>query len=174
MKKVLVLIGGVPNSSAGATLSGENSYLKTLLAENSGEIDLSVVSFGFPRDAEALNQSIVLESVNKPLLDRLLNAVGARALYARLATFPIGRLINSLGPLDQGRVYWRHLRRDPAARAALKGSDIIVAADLAAVKSSWIAHKRGWCSRAEYDTRASGLGLAFATPSTNDQGNTPR
>lgn len=169
MKKVLLLLGGIPNSSAGATLTGENSYLKTLLEEDAGNVDLTVLSFGFTREAQGLNRSIRIDSANSPALDRLLTASGAGTLYARLATFPIGRLINSVGPLDQGRVFWRHLRRDSQALDTLKRADVIVAADLAAVKTAWIASKRGWCSHAEYDTRAYGLGLNFAVSDAADE-----
>lgn len=169
MKKVLLLIGGIPNSSAGATLTGETSYLGTLLGDNPGEISLSVVSFGFTRDVAGLSHNITLDRSTLTLFDRVLTAVGVRALYARLATFPLGRLINSIGPLDQGRVFWRHIRRDPSALSALKNADVVVAADLAAVKSAWIAAKRGWCTHAEYDTRAYGLGLSFAVADANKE-----
>ena len=162
MKKVLLLIGGVPNSSAGATLSGETSYLEALINDNAGEIELSVVSLGFARNVAAISQNIAIDGSKLSALDRALAAVGIRTLYTRLATFPIGRLINSIGALDQGKVFWRHIRREPLALQALKNADIVVAADLAAVKTAWIAAKRGWCTHAEYDTRAYGLGLSFA------------
>jgi hypothetical protein len=162
MKNVLLLIGGVPNSSAGATLSGETSYLGALLHDHVGGFELSVVSLGFARDVAVVSRNIVLDRSRLSLVDRALHAMGARALYARLATFPLGRLINSIGPLDQGRVFWRHVRRDSSALAALKNADVVVAADLAAVKTAWIAAKRGWCTHAEYDTRAYGLGISFA------------
>lgn len=165
MTRVALLIGGAPTSSAGATLTGESSYLRTLLDDRGQGTAVTVVSFGFDRDAEGLDRNIVLDDTHKPALDRVLSAIGARALHARLATFPIGRLLNSMGPLDQGRVYWRHLRRDREAVAALKSADIVVCADLAGVKSAWIARRRGWCSHAEYDTRASGYGAAFAARS---------
>jgi hypothetical protein len=167
VKKILLLIGGVPNSSAGATLSGETSYLEALLEDNAGEIELWVVSLGFARKVVAVSQNIAIDSSKLSALDRILAAVGMRKLYARLATFPIGRLINSVGPLDQGRVFWRHIRREPSALRALKNADIIVAADLAAVKTAWTAATRGWCVHAEYDTRACGLGLNFAVTNTD-------
>ncbi|GAA1225432.1 hypothetical protein GCM10009655_25220 [Rhodoglobus aureus] len=159
---MLLLIGGVPNSSAGATLSGETSYLESLLNDNVGDIELSVVSLGFDRDVAVVSQNIAIDRSRLSLTHRALHAIGARALYARLATFPLGRLVNSIGPLDQGRVFWRHIRREPAALKALKNADVVIAADLAAVKTAWIAAKRGWCTHAEYDTRAYGLGLSFA------------
>ncbi|EPR76620.1 hypothetical protein ADILRU_1105 [Leifsonia rubra CMS 76R] len=162
MKNVLLLIGGVPNSSAGATLSGETSYLEALLNDHVGDIELSVASLGFARDVAVVSRNIVLDRSRLSLTDRVLHASGARSIYARLATFPLGRLINSIGPLDQGRVFWRHVRRDSSALEALKNADVVVAADLAAVKTAWIAAKRGWCTHAEYDTRAYGLGLSFA------------
>lgn len=165
MKKVLVLIGGMPNSSSGATLTGESSYLKNVLDERTEPIELSIVSFGFDRAVDQLRHNITVDFARMPAADKFLNAVGVRALYARLATFPIGRLINSMGPLDQGRVFWRYVRRDASAYSALKNADTIVAADLAAVKTAWLAHNRGWCSHAEYDTRAQGLGLSFAVAS---------
>jgi hypothetical protein len=167
VKKVLLLIGGIPNSSAGATLSGETSYLEALINDSAGEIELSVVSLGFARNVAAISQNIAIDGSKLSALDRALAAVGIRTLYARLATFPIGRLINSIGPLDQGRVFWRHIRREPSALQALKNADIVVAADLAAVKTAWIAARRGWCTHAEYDTRAYGLGLSFAVTDTN-------
>ncbi|MGV8972729.1 MAG: hypothetical protein ACOH10_10440 [Rhodoglobus sp.] len=169
MKRVVLLIGGAPSSSSGATLSGESSYLRTLLKEKNSGIHLSVVSFGFTRDAEGLDRNIELDSRRKPVLDRLLNAIGVRALHRRLSTFPIGRLINSVGPLDQGRVFWRYVRGNADALAALKGADTVVSADLPGVKTAWIAQRRGWTSRAEYDSRASGYGVAFGARTANGE-----
>jgi len=162
VEKILVLIGGIPNSSSGGTLTGENSYLKNILDEHVEPIELNIISFGFDRAVDQLHHNITVASARVPAADKFLSAIGGRALYARLATFPIGRLINSMGPLDQGRVFWRYVRRNAAAYSALKSADVIVAADLAAVKTAWLAHKRGWCSHAEYDTRAQGIGASFA------------
>jgi hypothetical protein len=80
----------------------------------------------------------------------------------RLARSPIGRLLNSLGPVDQGRLFRRAVRSDSEAMAMLRAADVAIAADLAGVATAWTAVRRGWVSEAYYDHRASAIGSAIA------------
>lgn len=163
MTGIVVVMGSVPSPAGMSGLSGEVSGLQQLL--NSGDqVDVTVVSLGLGWDIAGLKQCVDLGSQRRPFVDRAFAVLGFYALRDRLSRFPIGRLLNSMGPVDQGRVFWRLVKRDPQAIAALKRADIAVAADLAAVKTSWVALRRGWVSGAQYDHRAAGLGLVFPIP----------
>lgn len=101
------------------------------------------------------------------LLDRMLARIGAPALRDRLARTPLGRLLNSLGPLDQGRVFWRAIRRHPEGLRALREADAVYAVDLSAVKAGWIAVHRRWVAEAYYDHAGAGyLAEASTTAAT--------
>jgi hypothetical protein len=161
MTVIAVIFGAA--AGTGAVLAGERSRLQDLLdAEPTAEVRL--LAGGAVPEVSGVACRIDLGSATTPPLDRVLRALGGRALYRRFAAFPLGRLINSLGPMDPGRVFWRSVRRSPAARALLTGVDVGLAADLAAVKTAWIAHRRGWLRQAFYDHRAAGLGETFRLP----------
>jgi hypothetical protein len=156
--RVTVLYGAGVASAPFAALSTERSLLEQLLDDTDGHVELHVVSSGL---AEAPLPAAVHVDVGDDApgpFDRLLTGLGARTLRARLARFPLGRLLNSMGPLDPGRMFWRAVRRSPAALAAIRSSDIVYAADLASVKTAWIAVRRGWVREGRYDHRASALG----------------
>jgi len=59
-------------------------------------------------------------------------------------TFPIGRLLNSLGPIAPSRVFWRALKKHPDAMQLLRASDIAIATDLETTKAPWLPFHCGW------------------------------
>jgi hypothetical protein len=81
-------------------------------------------------------------------LDRMLHTAGAARLYTILSRLPVGRLLNSWGPLDPSRVLWRSLRRDPESVALLRGASVIVAVDAPAIRTAWMTLHSGQADRA--------------------------
>ncbi|WP_087874285.1 hypothetical protein [Arthrobacter globiformis] len=84
-----------------------------------------------------LASSHVLAPRRTPLLDRLLAKLPVARLEGSLRTSPLGRLLLSLGPTDPSKVYWRAVRADPQAMAMLSSADVLLAADLPAVRTAW-------------------------------------
>lgn len=154
---VALLFGSGVQSGQQAALATERSQLEQLIDASEGGLEIRVVSRGIAESPISGAMHIELGNGAPGPLDRLLRAVGGNAIRARFATFPLGRLLNSMGPLDPGRVFWRAVRRNPAAVEAVRGSDAVFAADLAGVKTAWIAVRRGWAAEGRYDHRASAL-----------------
>ncbi len=163
MRTIVVVMGAVPSRAGLSGLSGEASGLQQLLHESDDQ-NVIVLSLGLDWEVEGVSGQVELGDRPEPMIDRAFKAFGFYALRHKLSTFPIGRLINSMGPVDQGRVFWRRVRQNTDAISALKRADVAVAADLAAVKTCWISLRRGWVSHAFYDHRAAGLGIAFTIP----------
>lgn len=151
---VVVLIGSPTAIQQGSGLTNERSELDAIIERATGAVSIQTISFSAdgPPGAHAHIQLPPPGSVSRT--DRVLHALGAPALHRRLARFPLGRLINSLGPVDAGRVFWRSVRANPAARGALADAQIAIAADLPAVKTAWLALRSGRVSSAYYDHRA--------------------
>jgi hypothetical protein len=143
--RLLVVLSGA--TTAPATGLAGDSLLEQRLA---GDADtrVEVVRFAGPAG--------LVVGPSRAILDRVLRAMGAYALRDRFSRSPIGRLLNSLGPVDQGRVFWRAVRNDRGALTTLKSADVVVASDLAAAKTAWIAVHRGWVREATYDHAARG------------------
>lgn len=93
-------------------------------------------------------------------LDRALHALGVGRLHRLLGRNPIGRLLNSFGPADQGRVFWRRLRRDEVALGRISQADAIIAVDLPAVKAAWHLLRRRRVERAFFGLRAGAEALS--------------
>lgn len=151
---VVLLVGAEGDAPQGAVLGSEATPLASLLAEHGDALDLVVVSLGTSRAFAGAAAHLRLDDGGLSPLDRLLAAVGAYALHTRFDTFPIGRLLNSLGPVAPSRVFWRTLKRRPNALSALRAADVVIASDLETTKAAWIAVHRGWVESAHYDHRA--------------------
>jgi hypothetical protein len=85
---------------------------------------------------------------------RTLHRLGAPRIYKRFAQSPAGRMLNSIGPLDPGRVTWRSIRRHPDARALMSRADLLIASDDASIMTAWHARRRGWVPEARFDPRS--------------------
>lgn len=81
-----------------------------------------------------------LSSTTAPFADRLLATVKAAQLRAALTTTPLGRLINSLSPTDPSRVFARAYRHTPVK--ASQEFDLVIALDVAAIRTAWLLNKR--------------------------------
>lgn len=84
-----------------------------------------------------LSSAHLLSPVRAPFYDRLLAKLPLAPLEKMLQSSPPGRLLLSLGPTDPSRVLWRAVRADPVALALLSSADILLAADLPAVRTAW-------------------------------------
>src|SRR5690606_22116171 len=140
--------------------------LARLMRDTDPPIRVDAISVGLTRTIPGLTEHVRLDNTTPTALDRILTALGAHAVRRRFAGFPLGRLLNSLGPVDQGRVFWRIVRQTAPAMSALKNADIAIATDLAAAKTAWIAQRRGWVTEAYYDHRSASVGVAFDLPTS--------
>jgi hypothetical protein len=147
-RRVVLLYAATADPAAAITSLGE-SLVPAFGAALGDDVTVDAIVLSAPPAAlEGVGTVLTLADGPVSALDRALRAVGAPALRDRLARSPAGRLLNSLGPVDAGRVFWRSLRLRPDA-LALTGPDVIVVAgDLAATRAAWMLHRRGAASRA--------------------------
>lgn len=167
VQRIVVLFGSGTVGGSLGTLAAESSRLASLLRNTSEPVDVSVISLGLSRTITGVSEHIRLDDSGRSAADRILSGLGAFALRSRFATFPLGRLLNSLGPVDQGRVFWRTLRRHPEAMRLLKSVDVAIATDLVAMKTAWLAVHRGWVDDAYYDHRSASVGMSWQLPSAD-------
>jgi hypothetical protein len=101
-----------------------------------------------------LTETHVLSPVPTPLLDRILAKLHLAPLENVLRRSPPGRLLLSLGPTDASRVFWRAVRADPSALALLSSADVLLAADLPAVRTAWHCLRSGKVASAYFGLQA--------------------
>ncbi len=157
---IVLLFGSEADAGAVSAVSSDRSRLQTIVDEAPGAVDVHLISFGPVRAKSKITSQVNLGGSSKSSLDIVLRAFGAFALRRKFASFPLGRLLNSLGPVDQGRVFWRAVRRDAAAWATISSADIAIAADLPAAKTAWIVRHRNIVKEAHFDPRSAEFGDA--------------
>ena len=162
--RVVLLVGADGDLPQGGVLQSESTPLAKLFVEAGGALDLTIVSLGTSRALDGAADHTRLDGPPQSRADRLLRAVGAYAVRRQFDTFPIGRLLNSLGPIAPSRVFWRALKKHPDAMQLLQASDIAIATDLETTKAAWHSVHRGWVDDAYYDHRALALALASQPP----------
>lgn len=162
--RIVVLFGSGQDNARRTGLPGERSVLHQLIDASDRPVHVAVISFGTAPAPRGVTDFVALDPRSASPVDRVLRGVGAYAIRDALSRTPIGRLLNSMGPVDQGRVFWRALRRSPEALSLIRGSTAVIAADLASVKSAWIARRRGWVGSAHYDHRSAALGDIIELP----------
>lgn len=160
-QRIVLLFGSGIDAERSAALTSESSQLTLLLRSATGPVEVSVISLGLSRTIGGTSEHIRLDDSEQSFTDRLLTAFGAIALRTRFASFPLGRLLNSLGPVDQGRVFWRTVKRHPEAMRLLKSANCAIATDLAATKTAWLAANRGWVDEAYYDRRSASVEISL-------------
>lgn len=162
MTRIVLLFGSGSHGGSGNALATEEFRLARLLRE-APDARVDVVSLGLEPGIAGVRRHVVLDGVRAGIGERALDAI-AGPLARRLATIPIGRLLNSMGPLDAGRVLWRRVRRSPEALDVLRGADVVLAADAPSVKTAWTAVRRGWAREAYYDHRVASIAANRAIP----------
>lgn len=163
-QRIVLLFGSGIDSQTSAALSSESSQLAVLLHGATEPVEVGVISLGLSRGIPGASEHIRLDESGRRVTDKVLTFVGAVALKRWFATFPIGRLLNSLGPVDQGRVFSRTVRRHPAAMRLLQSADIAIATDMGATKLGWLAVHRGWVDEAYFDHRSASVGITWQLP----------
>jgi FAD/FMN-containing dehydrogenase len=166
-RRIVLLFGSGIDAERSTALASEDSQLAVILRSATEPVDVSVISLGLSRMIAGTSEHLRLDGSGRSPTDRLLAAVGASAVKARFSAFPLGRLLNSLGPVDPGRIFWRTVRRNPDAMRLLRDADIAIAADLAATKTAWLAVHRGWVGDALYDHRSASVGISLRLPSVD-------
>jgi len=166
-QRIVLLFGSGIDADSSAALASESSKLVSLLDGSTGPVDVCVISLGLTRTIAGTSEHIRLDESGPGFTDQILTAVGALALRNQFATFPIGRLLNSFGPVDQGRVFSRMVRRHPDAMRLLRSADLAIATDLPATKMASLAVRRGWVDNAFYDHRSASVGIHWELPSVD-------
>lgn len=161
---VVLLFGSDVDAGHVSTLASERSRLQSIIEEGAGAVDVNLVSFGLDRTIPGISTHVNLKGRSDGPVDTLLRMMGAFALRRKFATFPLGRLLNSMGPVDPGRVFWRAVRRNKTALEVIRRADIAIAADLPAAKTAWIALHRNLVAEAYYDHRSASFGETFFLP----------
>jgi hypothetical protein len=163
-QRIVLLFGSGITAERSAALASEVSRLTTLLRAAKKPVSVSAISLGLSRSIAGASEHISLDESGPSRGDRLLTAVGAFKLKEVFATFPLGRLLNSFGPVDQSRVFWRAVKLNPDAMRLLKSVNVAIATDLPATKTAWLAVHRGWVDDAFYDHRSASVGLSWQLP----------
>ena len=166
--QIVLLFGTGIDTENSTALAAQSSQLVRFLNDASGPVDVSVISLELSRTIAGTSEHIRLDDTDHGFTDRLLTAVGAFALSKAFTTFPIGRLLNSLGPVAQGRVFWRSVKRNPEAMHLLRSADVVIATDLPTTKAAWLAVHRGWVANAHYDHLSASVGINWQLPSGNE------
>jgi hypothetical protein len=139
MSRVLVLLASTadPAAAIAASLSGRD------LAEAFPGDTITLVSATTPPgDLDGVAEIVALDRQAPPRGERILTVLGLRSLHRRLSRFPAGRLLNTLGPADTSRSFWRAMRADEQAMTAAASADIVVAGDLASTRAAWMLWRR--------------------------------
>lgn len=158
--RVALLYGSGFESGHGASLATESSRFAEVLARREGVAAVDIISVGMPARHLRRGEHLDLSTVARGAADSLVRDIGGERLHRHWSATPLGRLLNSIGPLDAGRVFARRVRRSPAALAALRRADVLIAVDAAGVSTAARALRRGWVREAYYDTRSAVGGLA--------------
>jgi hypothetical protein len=165
--RIVVLLGSGLTSSQLSSGAGEPSILERILEEAGNQVTVSVISLGLSHAIPGIENHIRLFNTDYGTLDRLFRSCGLFGLRQKLAKYSIGRLLNSMAPFDQGRVFWRSVRRNAESRALLASSDIAIAADIQSTRTAWVAVRRHWVDQALYDHRASSIWDLKSRPVTD-------
>lgn len=134
---VAVLIGSATDPDHVLTSTLGDEPLDVALSRAAGRDVHAVLISWLPSKTHPEGYPVAPNRQRINLADRALKTLGVQRLYDVLQRFPAGRLVNSLGPLDPSRVFWRAIRADGGARAAIQSCEVLIAVDLAAVRTAW-------------------------------------
>lgn len=124
---------------------GDEALDHALASVTERDIQLELVSW-LPSSGSERCISVGGTNRREPIADRFFSIIRGKQLHGVLQKVSVGRLINSLGPLDQSRVFWRAVQMNDAALSALASADVLIAVDLPAVRTAWkIRHRNESC-----------------------------
>jgi len=152
---VVIVVGSrsVPEQLFRSAL-GEASPHTALSRASGRDVRVSLLSLFPASGGPEIATAYAVSPSRTPLLDRLLAALPLARIEAVLSKSPLGRLLLSLGPTDPSRVFWRAVRADPAAMAMLASADVLLAADLPAVRTAWHTLRAGKVAEAYFGLQA--------------------
>ncbi len=156
--RIVLVFGSGFESGHGSSLSNETSRLGSILERPEGVSGIDMLSVGMPVRMLRRGVHLDLTSVSPGWVDAFWRRVGGERLRLLLGGSPLGRLLNSMGPLEAGRVFWRRVRRSAPALEMFRRADIVVAVDSAGVITAARLLRRRWVREAYYDTRSAAIG----------------
>lgn len=148
----VVIVIGSPASPERLFRSGfgESSPRDALSRACRRDVDVSLLSLIPASEGQGITSAHALAPSRTPLIDRLLSTRFPQLLVGALGKSSVGRLLLSLGPADPSRVFWRSVRSDREAMAMLSSADVLLAADLPAVRTAWHLLHEGKVPEAYY------------------------
>lgn len=135
---VVVIVGGAIGAEQLFRSAFEDRSSATALSmAASRQVDVSLLCRGATAPIPGIATVRVVTPEKVPLIDRLTSRLHIAPLEEHLRRTPLGRLLLSLGPTDPSKVLWRAIRADPQSMALLSSADILIAADVVAVRTAW-------------------------------------
>jgi len=153
---VLLLFAATQDPAAAVSAAFGSDDVRSAFGAALGEdVEVDLITWDAPpRAVMGVRTLVALAGERRTPIDRVFEVVGVTALRDRLAGFPAGRLLNSMGPADAARAFWRGIRASSTARA-LTGSDVlVVAGDLPATRAAWHLLRSGRAAQALWGLRA--------------------
>jgi len=142
---IVVLIGSA---------SDPLSLLRSAGAAPLGEVNVrtTIIVAGSPQEDSGFALHAVTPATG--ILDRASQYLGLRALGRLAVRSPIGRLLNSLSPADQSKVFYRAVRADQEAQRLISTATLLIAADAPAARTAWAYVHSGRAKHAVYTLEA--------------------
>lgn len=137
---IAVLVGNEsdPGQVILAALGGQSAPEAFSSVTPDDRMEVTLISWSAPsKPLEGVRSTPPLSEASDPLLDKILNRQPLRSLVALSRSSALGRLVLSMSPADQGRVFWRRMKAQPSLRRILRESDVLVAADYPATRVCW-------------------------------------
>jgi glycosyltransferase involved in cell wall biosynthesis len=153
-RRVVVVVGSeAPADEALASIAGGGN-----LADRLGTPDrpaqVTVVCRVAPAAGIEGVSDVVVVGQDSSALGRLSRTGAYGAAESAAARSVPGRVLASISPMDPTRTMWRAVRASGPAVDAVRGADLVVAADLPAVRTAWSMLRRGAAPRAVYGVSA--------------------
>jgi hypothetical protein len=139
----VVLLFGSTSDPVTVLAAAQQSTDVTAALANAVGADVVVSAIAFTRPSAVIPGISTTVVQDTTVRARLLAGTGISALTRTLLKSPLGRLLASLGPADQSRVFWRAVAHNKSALALARSADIIIACDLQATLAAWTLVRRG-------------------------------
>ncbi|MGO1562953.1 MAG: hypothetical protein ACTHW7_14135 [Actinomycetaceae bacterium] len=142
-----------PADEAIASIAGKGNLAERLGAPDCAARVTVVCRVAPAADIEGVSDVVVVGE-DASVLGRLSRTGAYGAAESAAARSVPGRVLASMSPMDSTRTMWRAVRANRPAIDAVRRADLVVAADLPAVRAAWSLLRRGDASRAVYGVSA--------------------
>lgn len=131
---------------------GRSSLVGSLEEASGRNVEISLLCWTKPASSadDGYRSLVVVGEGKTSPLNRLWDSAWSHRISRALNRTPIGRLVISLSPMDRSRIFWRAARAHPEAQMLLRSADVLLAVDLAAVKTAWIMRRATRSGQAFY------------------------